>query len=65
MDKLEVAIAGAWHGAAFARTDRLPDLDKVLGKKKGARLPVDSAFTQAETRRWTKVLSEQAPEAAK
>lgn len=59
MDQLELGIAAAWHGEGFARTKRLPDLDKVIGKRQGRRPPVDRAFTQNETRRWAKQLAEQ------
>jgi hypothetical protein len=60
MDQLEAAIAGAWHGEGFARTKRLPDLDKIIGKQQGRRPPADRAFTANETRRWAKHFAEQA-----
>lgn len=58
MDQLELGIAAAWHGEGFARTKRLPDLDKVFSKR-GRGVAPDKAFTAAETRRWAKQLAEQ------
>lgn len=58
-DQLELGIASAWHGAGFARQERLPDLDKVMRKSERGRPAVDRAFTANETRRWAKVLAEQ------
>jgi hypothetical protein len=59
MDSLEVGIASAWHGEGFARVKRLPDLDKVLGRREPKTRRVDRAFTANETRRWRTVLSAQ------
>jgi len=60
MDQLEVAIAGAWHGEGFARTKRMPDLDKIIGKQERKQAGPDHVFTASETRRWAKVFADQA-----
>jgi len=60
MDSLEVGIAAVWHGEGFARTKRLPDLDKLLSKRKKSAASPDRAFTAAESRKWSKFYSEQA-----
>ena len=60
MDQLELGIAAAWHGEGFARTKRLPDLDKVIGKREQKRGGTDHAFAANETRRWAKFFSDQA-----
>ena len=54
MDSLEVGIAAVWHG------ERLPDLDKLLSKRKKSAASPDRAFTAAESRKWSKFYSEQA-----
>lgn len=59
MDDLELGIAAAWHGEGFARTKRLPELDKVLvGEKQRARR-IDHGYTQREAKRWAALLASQ------
>lgn len=61
-DQLEVGIASVWHGAAFTRAARLPDLEKVLARRRGdtsASRRLDRAFTASETRRWRAELGKQ------
>ena len=59
MDQLELGIAAAWHGEGFARTKRLPDLDKLIGERDRKRGAPDRALTASETRRWAKFFAEQ------
>ena len=59
LDELELGIAAAWHGAGFARAERLPDLDKVIGKRKRGGAQPDRAFTANEARRWRQFFATQ------
>jgi hypothetical protein len=52
LDQLELGIASAWHGAGFAKAERLPDLDKVLTRTKRGGRRHDAALTANETRKW-------------
>ncbi len=56
LDRLEAGIAAAWHGESFARSQRLPALEKVLERR--SRRTIDRAFTARETLRWTQKLAE-------
>lgn len=60
MDLLEIAISGAWHGEGFARTKRLPDLGKMLGRSKGQTVKVDNVLTMRETQKWREYFAQQA-----
>jgi len=51
-DQLDLGIVAAWHGAAFAKAERMPDLDKVLARTKRGGRRIDAALTANETRRW-------------
>lgn len=58
LDQLELVIVGAWRGAAFnaaASVGKLPDLDKVLMKRKQPTGGIDVAYTTAEARRWAEI----------
>lgn len=45
-------VAGAWYGAAFARTDRLRPLEEYLPRPKAPVKPQTEAEVMANVRAW-------------
>ncbi len=61
LEQLEMAVTGAWYAESFARTKRLPDLEKLMrrGGKSSSRR-VDREYTTRETLRWKQLLADKA-----